>query len=280
MISKKTKTAIHNATTVSPKEDQTSPPSDIKIVYGPLLKYGAVAIGIVSVIITAAILTERKVENYNNELALAEPKPEISVSSKNINEVIETQKPALIASHSIDELANSGTESQLKAAENPITTIEEITVAEVTTTEADSGEIAVSAKEEEVTAIIEANTNQVAISAEETAIEEVLAADSTVEKIQPEEAKTIKVSTTTTNTVVANTAITTQYRDNMLKRDQQQLEQIKRNHEHNIASLRSFSGHQNNYLEQNIKQMEQNYQKHIDAIKRSQEFRDSMNKQI
>ena len=279
MISKETKTAINNATTVSPKDNKVSPPSDVKIVYGPLLKYGAVAIGIVAVIITAAVLTERKVENFNNELALAEPKPENSASFENINEVIETQKTALIASNSIDEQTNSGTESQLKATETPVTTIKETTVAEVTTTEVDTGEIEVGANEEKVSEIIKANAHQVAISIEETAIEEVLAADS-VEIIQPEEAKAIEVSTTTTNTVVANTVITTQYRDNMLKRDQQQIEQIKRNHERNIASLRSYSGHQNNYLEQNIKQMEQNYQKHIAAIKRSQEFRDSISNPI
>jgi len=249
MITEKTKDAIKEATTVIPREESNNSPSDAQIVYAPLLKYGAIAIVMVAIIVTTAILTDRQIEGFNGPTAQATTNNEVLAQVATQPETINNQVSEVVAmNEQVEVKVNAENETTLtQAAESTIAIIEHADADEVSAKE-------MAAEQERVVVVAETKTPQITPVA------------STVSAAPG--------SLSTTAIAMAH------HRDLMQKQDEKQLELVKINHERHIAILRNQFGQQNSYMEKNIKQIESHYLKQVAALKRSQQLRQSMTNRI
>ena len=246
MISEKTKTAINEATSVSEKDELETPKSDIQVVYGPLLKYGAVALVMVSFIVTSAIVIEKQMNNIDDEIAVIDTDTVVIANVETATKTQDIQSSQIAA---IKQIINT----EFKTAKPSST---KINIAKV-----------------DKSIIKETNTKEEAINKEiiTTSAAVTTPAKATVDKV---------VITAPVRKSSTSSMMLAQHHEIMLKNDQKQLERVKLNHEKHIETLRKLSGQQNSYLEQNIKRLESNHLKQIAAIKRSQDFRIAMTNRI
>lgn len=248
MITEKTKDAIKEATTVIPRNESDNTPSDAQIVYAPLLKYGAIAVGMVAIIVTTAIMTDRQIEGFNEPTAQATTNNEVLAQVATQPETINNQATEVVA---MNELVEAKVH-----VENGST---------------------LTAATESTIAIIEHADADESIAKEMTLEHElvVVVAETKTPQTNPV-ASTVSAPGSLSTTAIAMA----HHRDIMLKHYEKQLELVKINHERHIATLRNQYGQQNSYMEQNIKQLESHYLKQVTALKRSQQFRQSMTSRI
>ena len=260
MISKQTQADIKEATTITPSEENDAIQSDFKIVYGPLLKYGVAAIGIVSVIVTTAVMTEIQIEDTSTKTAQTNVETQTMPQAEQVND----SQIDLKAGATMSTAANKW---KLEAAKQAVKETE-TTVAMVS--EADINDT--SAKE---TAL---EQEMVTAPTEIAALEQKMATAPT--EIATQAKPSMIEDSVATTTAPSNTVILAKHQNIMLTQDQKHLERLKLNHERQIETMRRQSSHQNSYLEQTILQLESSYLKQMAAVKRSQDFRTSMKNRI
>ena len=249
MISEKTKAAINEATSISEKDELETPKSDTQIVYGPLLKYGVVAIVMVSFIVTSAIVIEKQMNNIDNVVALIDTDTVVITNTETTTETQDRQPSETIAIKQI-------VETRIDNAKPSSTKTAGVTAAKV-----------------DENSIKETNAKQETIDKEivTASVVELTPATATIDKV---------LITATERKSSSSSMMLAQHRGIMLKNDQRILERVKLNHEKYIEILRQQSGKQNNYHEHNIIRLESNYLKQVAAIKRSQDLRIAMTNRI
>ena len=241
MIKKETKEALIAATTVSPQTEINTAKSETKILVAPLLLYGAIAITVVTGIVSSAVYLGKPFQQYNFRVA----ESHVSTEPANSN---------TINTPNVDRTSTTTVNSVVTAIQESHTP--EITLAEV-----------------------QSDSENKAIFTEQKLHATIETAPTLPEKSKSLAQASAKASTAVANPIkkdsprLNNEMLASHGYALVVEQNNQMLERLKQNQQRQINILRAQLSIQQSMIEQSIKQIETSFENRAASIKRHNENR-------